>query len=795
MSRRRHKKSEKRSSAKHPPRRIYLSLAIGAFAVLGAFLVYQRFDRSPPPPPKGVIVISVDTLRADHLGCYGYGDIRTPHIDRLAAEGVLFENVATVTPLTLPAHASIFTGRGPLDHGVIDNFGYLLGEGEETLAEVLQGHGFATGGFVGSFVLDSRWGVSQGFATYFDRFEAPSAAVTTMQANQRSGDEVLEPAIQWIREQSDKPFFAFIHFYDPHTPYDPPEPYRSEYSSDRIGRYDGEVAFVDDLVGRLLAMLEDEGLYEDTMIVFLSDHGESLGEHGEDGHGLFIYDATMRVPLLIKLPGITSGRNVRSQARTIDVMPTVLDLLGIESPTSVVGSSLLPLFDGSDSEPNLTAYIESHYARLHFGWAPLRGLRDSRYKFVEAPRGELYDLMEDPEETRNLHDEQPELVRQYEEKLQEYEREPPSLAQSADVIDVETERRLRALGYVTSSTTVPSSADDWQNLADPKDKIGVFNSVTEATTLNLMGNFDGAVEVLSLVLKEDPDVMLAHTILGNLYLQRGAYREASSVFDAALEREARNFNAAYGLALAYKGLGQLARAESGFQKCLEIEPGRVRAVFQLAEIQMALGRPRDAERLLREHLESHPDTSLYLTLADALLAQNQGQGAFQILEEAATNDPDDASVQLSLGNLLMGEGDVEGALRAFQKAEDVAPRDAHVQNAIGNALARMGRDQDALSVFQSAVELDPSFAPAHNNLGIALARAGRYPEAEAAFQLAIDTDSDYAEAHNNLGFLYLQAGAGDKAVPLFRRALALRPDYPQARANLEAALEATDNRD
>ncbi len=177
MSRRRHNKSKKRSSTKHAPRRTYLSLAIGAFAVLGAFLVYQRFDRSPPPPPKGVIVMSVDTLRADHLGCYGYEDIRTPHIDRLAAEGVLFENVATVTPLTLPAHASIFTGRGPLDHGVIDNFGYLLGEGEETLAEVLQGHGFATGGFVGSFVLDSRWGVSQGFATYFDRFEAPSAAV------------------------------------------------------------------------------------------------------------------------------------------------------------------------------------------------------------------------------------------------------------------------------------------------------------------------------------------------------------------------------------------------------------------------------------------------------------------------------------------------------------------------------------------------------------------------------------------------------------------------------------------
>ena len=791
MSRRPRKITKKRRSKERPKRPVRLYLVLGAVCVVVAFLIFRAFDSSAPPTPKNVILISVDTLRADHLGCYGYEAIRTPHIDRLAAESVLFENVATVTPLTLPAHASIFTGRGPLEHGVIDNFGYLLGEREETLAELLHEHGFATGGFIGSFVLDSRWGVSQGFTTYFDRFEAPGAAVTTMQANQRSGDEVLDPALDWIRDHSSGPFFAFIHFYDPHTPYSPPEPYRSEYGSDRIGRYDGEVAFVDSLVGRLIAVLEEQGLYQDTMIVFMSDHGESLGEHGEDGHGLFLYDATIRVPLLIKGPRLETAGRVAAQVRTIDVMPTVLDVVGLDVPSSVEGESLRPLLHDVHSESDLSAFIESHYARLHFGWAPLRGMRDSRYKFVEAPIGELYDLMEDPDETRNLYDEQPEIVRRYKEQIEAFDREYPSLARSSEVIDVETERRLQALGYVTSPSAAPSSPEDWKTLADPKEKIGVFNSVTEATTLNLMGDFEGAVALLTSVLEEDPDVMLAYTILGNLYLQRGAYREAVEVFDSALDRDERNFNASYGLALAHKGLGRLDRAESGFRQCLEIEPGRIRAVYQLAEVQMAVGRTQDAERLLRQHLESRPDTSLYLTLADALLAQNKRQDAFRILEEAATRDPDDASVQLSLGNLLMEDGNVEAALGAFQKAEGAAPRDTRVQNALGNAFARMGRDQDAQAAFQRAVEYDPSFAPAHNNLGIALARQGSYAEAEKAFQRAIEQDSDYAEAYNNLGFLYLQAGAGEKAVPLFRRAVALRPDYPQAKANLEAALQAT----
>jgi arylsulfatase A-like enzyme/Flp pilus assembly protein TadD len=741
-----------------------------------------------------VILISIDTLRADRLGCNGYEDIETPHIDRLARDGVVFENVVTVTPLTLPAHASIFTGLGPPSHGIIDNFGYSLDDEETTLAEILRGQGFTTGGFVGSFVLDSRWGIAQGFDTYFDRFDSATGSATALPANERRGGEVLEPALEWIREQRAKSFFAFIHFYDPHTPYDPPEPFANRYGTDRNGRYDGEVAYVDSLVGQLLAVLEEENLYEDTLIVLLGDHGESLGEHGEDTHGFFIYDATLRVPLIFKAPGLHRSSRVPAQVRTIDVMPTILDLLGIDTPPNASGSSLIPFLRDPGYEMDLPAYVESHYARLHFGWAPLRGVRNNHYKYVEAPRSELYDLRTDPEEKMNLFHDKPETVQQLQTAIEEMESRETSKAREPQILDAETAQRLQALGYVTASPSNPSSAEDWMDLPDPKERIDLFNRVQEATTLHLNGQDDLAKSLLVSVLEEAPDVELAYTILGNLHLQGQKYEEAASVFRGALERVGESFNAVYGLALAYKGLGRLDDAAAGFERSMDFDASGVRSVFQLAEVWLAQGRFEQAERLLTEHLENGPDTALSLHLADALLAQNRRKEAYKVLQRSAKADTDNVMVQLSLGNLLMEDGDVRGALQAFERAKQAGPREARVYNALGNALARLADDPGSLENFQKSVELDPSFAPAHNNLGIALARAGRPAEAEKAFLTAIDRDPSYAEAYNNLGFLYLQAGAAGKAVPLFRRAVTLKPDYAQARANLEAALGSSGHR-
>ena len=746
-------------------------------------------------PVRHIVLISVDTLRADRLGCYGSDTVPTPHVDRLAREGVLFDNAATATPLTLPAHASLFTGRSPLRHGVIDNFGYRLDPKELTLAESLRAAGFATGGFIGSFVLDRRWGMGQGFDVYFDQFDATGDTRSALEASQRSGDQVLSRALEWIREQGERPFFAFIHFYDPHTPYAPPEPYRSRYGPTEAGYYDGEVAFVDQLVGDLLKALEERGLYDDALVILLADHGESLGDHGESTHGYFIYDETVRVPLLVKAPGVAAGGRARAQVRTIDVLPTILDLAGVSIPEGAEGTSLGPLLRAPDGDPGLVAYVESHYSRLHFGWAPLRGVRSERYKFIEAPERELYDLRADPRETKNLVKDRRGVAEQLtstvarlvQAQAAERPREEP-----LPIADRETEQRLAALGYLTAGTSRSPRAGEI--LPDPKAKIGVFNRISDARIAAQIGEVDRAVALLDAVLREDPEVMLGYMLLGNIRLQRREFEEAAAVFRAALTRDGESNDGAYGLALAYKGLGRWDAAAAGFERCRQSPAHAIRATYQLAEVRLAQKKPREAESLLRTALAENADASLRLTLAEALLAQSRVEEALLTLREAESEHRENVAILLSLGNLLLERGDAEPALAAYARAESLAPRSAAVLNGKGNALARLSRAKEALAAFSKAVEIDPGLAPAQNNLGIALAQSGRGAEAERAFRLAIEADPGYSQAYNNLGFLYLGAGAVREAIPLFRRALALKPDYVQARSNLELALRKAEGR-
>jgi len=746
-----------------------------------------------------VILISIDTLRAEHLGCYGYERAVTPHIDQLARKGVTFDNAATTAPLTLPAHASILTGRGPLAHGVVDNFLSYLSDGEETLAEMLRARGFATAGFVGSFVLDSRWGVAQGFDVYFDGFDANTGDFATPEANERPGNEVLAPALEWIRAQEGKPFFAFIHLFDPHTPYAPPEPYRDRYGTDLVARYDGEVAFVDSLLGELVSELKTQGLYEKTVLVLVGDHGESLGDHQESTHGFFVYDATIRVPLLIKAPGARRGVRARAQVRTIDILPTVLDLLGLTKPEAVDGVSLRPLLRDPNASLGLTAYFESQYARLHFGWAALRGLRSERYKFIQAPRQELYDLEEDPGETRNLAAERPEVVSDFVAEMRRLEAER-ARAETRDEPppDPETVARLRALGYVTEWAAPPAAGGEGS--ADPKDRIHLYNRIAEAREASRLGELERAVELLTSVVEEEPDVILPYSVLGNVLLEQEAFGEAEAVFRSAVERDTSNLEAIYGLALAHKGLGRWGEAASELQQCLNLDPRHVPAAYKLAEVRLIEGRAREAERLIRGTHANDSDTSLRLLLARALLAQGQPPSrreALQILSRVESMRPEDEVVLLDVGNLLREAGDGEAAARVYRRAVFAESRPqrqargvkgAEAFNAAGHELARRGDHEGSAQAFRKAVERDPSFAPGYSNLGIALAQLDRLEDAERAFRQAIEVGPGRAEAHNNLGYLYLQTGQPDRALPLFRRAIALEPEYAEARANLEAAL-------
>jgi tetratricopeptide (TPR) repeat protein len=638
---------------------------------------------------------------------------------------------------------------------------------------------------VGAFVLDARWGIAQGFDTYFDRFDAPSLSATGLGGHERPADQVLRPAIEWMAERGDRAFFAFLHFFDPHAPYDPPSAFLEGTGGD-VARYDAEIAFVDSQVGKLVAFLKERGIYEKSLIVLLGDHGESLGEHGEATHGLFVYDATIRVPLLVRVPGIASGTRIGAQVRTIDVMPTVLALLGFENVSVIDGRSLAPLLDGRARDLDLTAYFESHYSRLHFGWAPLRGLRTDRFKFIEAPARELYDLKSDRAETTNRAKTEARAADALRAELSRLRAEGESPRLEAAGRDPETERILRSLGYITSFPSAAAGAEE--NLADPKDKIEIFGKVTEAIHRNQAGDVQAASVLLRDVLEEDPEVVLAYLMLGNIHLQRKDYPGAESLFRRALAQDEGNVEAAYGLARAYQGSGRLPEADAGYRKVLELDPDQVRAAFQLAEVNLALGRAAEAESILSGRLTRTSDSSLRLVLADALLRQGKRDAAWAVLREAERDDRENPMVHLNIGNLLLEDNRPGEALDAYRRARELDPKSAEIANALGNALARSGEDGPALEAFQEAAELDPGYAPARNNLGIALARSGRFAEAERAFARAIEIDPDYAEAHNNLGFLYLQRGAVSRSIPLLRRAVALKPDYAQARLNLEEAL-------
>src|SRR6266571_8313472 len=362
-------------------------------------------------PALNVVIITIDTLRADHLGCYGYGQIRTPNIDALASESARFEHSYTPVPVTLPAHTVIFTGTYPAFSGIHDFSGNKLNPKQATLASVLQRQGYTTGAVIGSAVLDSRFGLNQGFDFYYDHFDFNRLQESNLDAMERPGNVVTDVALDWLGKNAQAKFFLWMHLYDPHYPYRPPAPYSEQYK-DRL--YDGEIAFADAQVGRLLQFLKEKNLYRNTLIMLVGDHGESLGEHGEKTHGFFIYNATLHVPLIVHMP-VSHGPTPRSGAsekvtepvaepiNLADLMPTVLEIVKLDLPSGVQGRSLVPLLAAKGKMESASLYAETFLPRLHFNWSELRGVETENYHFIDAPKPELYDLAKDPGETQNLY--------------------------------------------------------------------------------------------------------------------------------------------------------------------------------------------------------------------------------------------------------------------------------------------------------------------------------------------------------------------------------------------------------
>ena len=427
-------------------------------------------------PNAPVVIISVDTLRADHLPAYGYGAVATPNIDSLRRDAVLFRNAYAQVPLTLPSHASLFTGLLPFEHGVRDNLGYTLdAQAHKTLAATFREKGFATGGFVSAYVLRSATGIANGFDTWDDKIEG-AATAGALGAVQRPGDATLAAAKAWLGTVAARPFLLFLHIYEPHLPYEPPEPYKSRYAAQP---YDGEIAKSDELVGGLLDELRRLSVYDKAVVVFLSDHGEGLGEHGEDDHGILLYRWALHVPLLVKLPGgERAGSVVESPTALVDVFPTLTAMAGIAAPKDLAGK---PLFAAASGERSI--YAETYYPRIHLGWSPLRSMIDSRFHYIEGAKRELYDHVSDPGETADRIANEPANARALQAALGRYPEKLPARPSGVSAADLE---KLAALGYLGGGGDAVSGP-----LPDPRERIGVLKDVRAAFRLGEGGQGRG----------------------------------------------------------------------------------------------------------------------------------------------------------------------------------------------------------------------------------------------------------------------------------------------------------------
>jgi arylsulfatase A-like enzyme/Tfp pilus assembly protein PilF len=699
-----------------------------------------------PRARRDVVLITVDTLRADHLPVYGYSGIETPFFDRLAAEGVRFASAATTVPFTLPAHSSIMTGCYPPRHGVRENVGYSLDPSLPTLAEVLTGAGWATAGFVSAFVLDGRWGIGRGFATYFDHFDLKAMEHANLGSVQRDGAETVAAAVAWLdRRPRDRPFFLWLHLYDPHEPYTPPEPFRSRYP-DRP--YDGEIAYSDSLLARFRSALAERGLFDDSLVIVTGDHGEGLGDHGEAYHGYFVYDSTVHVPLIVRLPGgADAGRVVASAVSHVDLLPTVLDLVGVAPPAGVQGRSLAPLLAGGEDRRR-EVYSESLYPLLHYGWAPLRALRTGDLKLIAAPRPELYDLQEDPGEETNLVSARRAEARGLAADLtalrQSIESAAPAAAAAASRTDLDEEAlaQLRALGYVAGRGGVDPSREGDAERADPKDEIAIHRLIMAAQSAIGGGDEKLAAARLQEVLARDPGVVDAHQMLGNLASEAGRHEAALGHFQRALALEPEHRAALFGLAASYRALGKSKEALVGFRRLLALNPRDAKAAVATADLLVEGGKQDEALQVLETAVAGgSPPAILLNRLGELFALTGRPSDARARFEAAIAAKPDLALPHFNLAALREEEGDLEGAAAEYRRAIELQPKYYQAQFNLGRLAVRLGDAAEAERQLAAAVASNPEFVQGYLYLSKLLMDRGELGRAEERVRQGLAHDA------------------------------------------------------
>lgn len=670
---------------------------------------------------QNILFVTIDTLRADRVGSYGCKEGTTPNIDALAREGVLFENARTAVPLTLPSHAIMFTGLYPTATGVRDNLYYSLPDNALTAAEVLKEHGYTTAAIVGSYVVHSKFGLAQGFSYYNDHLGG-AAGEKTGSYPERSAQEVADIAIEWVRNHdARKKFFLWVHFFDPHAPYRPPKPYADRFSTP----YDGEIAYVDYHLSRLLEEFKKLGLESNTVIIIAGDHGEGLGEHGESTHGLLTYDSTLRVPLIIKVPKRHLGMRVPDVVSLVDIFPTILGIGGIKNSAVKTQGIDLSVFwrlasgkgmvEGKERD---AVYFESRNGYNEYGWAPLRGIVVGRYKYIEAPRRELYDVESDPAELRNLADNEKELTDKLANRLSALAATitlQTGSAGRAEVSDSDV-ARLRSLGYISA----PPQANDEAfplDLPDPKDKIWIAEIIQDA-------------------LEE---------------LEKGRHKKVLAMLTGLEHRESRNSRLYLLLGEAYEAQGDDRKAEENYRRAIQINSSDPFVLSRLGWVLLKLGKIDEAEEIFNLRAKYYPFDPLKLKHA---------------------------------AYILLARGKYQESAEKFSEFIELYDADPFAHWGLGMVLQHLGKYDDAAKEYRLALHLDPALKSALLNLGLLLVSLGRHGEAEPYLERLLEIEPQNVEALSALGEFYLKNGAVQSAVEMFEKALSGDPSNLRALENM-----------
>jgi arylsulfatase A-like enzyme/tetratricopeptide (TPR) repeat protein len=694
------KELEREIPARKSKKGLRLTAAAALLVIVAAAAVFLFFLKPSKTPitrdeKLSVLLITLDTTRADRLGCYGYAKAKTPNLDALAQNGILFANAYAQVPLTLPSHCSIMTGLYPLSHNVHNNGGYALAPDKVTLAKILKDKGFKTAAFVASFSVDSRTGLDQGFDVYDDNFQegAPFKALNS----ERKAEQVYALFSPWLDKLKDEQFFCWIHFFDPHLPYNPPSPYREQFA-DRL--YDGEVAYMDYIIGLVMRKIKDRNLIGRTLVVVAGDHGEAFGEKGEAGHGVFLYDMSLRVPLILYAENhLPAQKTVGARVRLIDVVPTILDLLGLPNPESVQGTSLVPYIQKKKKD-DLESYIETYYPKENFGWAPLFGLIAGDWKYIRSPKEELYDLKADPNENKNAISSEMKTASDLKSRLDSLIKAAAIPAASGKrALSAEEQARLRSLGYVDySDTTVKAEA------ADPKDKLDELKMIQEAEKFEFESNFKAAAEL--------HEKMLA--------LRPGA---ASSYVNLALaQARQKNFEAA------------IATLKRGIEKIPDSEI----LLSRLGYTYLVTGRRQEALATMAEVLKINPRSMDALT-ATAVILDDMGtkEEARTYFEQALAIEPENTFLRTSYGQNLAASGRVAEAIDIYTRLTQDYPQDPMPYQLLGITYAMLKDFDKAIENLKQATYIKP-MPPAYYYLALSYREKGDVREAARYLELYLE---------------------------------------------------------